>query len=140
MTLGDSLYEAKIFVAGTVASLGARLRRKGDGCGRCRVRRHPPRSCRYWLATRLVSGVTGSARRLYNFHIDPRRPNIDYEQTLGLRALWPPFSPEVIAGDRRRLADEGLYKIRGFGTLRPVAELRRILVLPRRLDIAFKPA
>jgi glutamate synthase domain-containing protein 3 len=67
--LGDSIYEAEIFVAGTVASLGADcierdmtaidveriaglLNRAGIAANATRFRRY------------------GSARRLYNFHID----------------------------------------------------------------------
>ena len=67
--LGDSLYEAKIFVAGTVASLGADCVEKemAEGDIKC-------------VATLLDhAGIAGdatrfrrygSARRLYNFHID----------------------------------------------------------------------
>jgi methylamine---glutamate N-methyltransferase subunit B len=67
--LGDSLYEARIFVAGTVASLGADCVEKemSEGDVEC-------------VATLLdrasIAGDAtnfrryGSARRLYNFHID----------------------------------------------------------------------
>jgi len=67
--LGDSLYEAKIFVAGTVASLGA-------DC----VEKDMAESDVECVATLLDrAGIAGdatrfrrygSARRLYNFHID----------------------------------------------------------------------
>jgi glutamate synthase domain-containing protein 3 len=67
--LGGSLYEAEIFVAGTVASLGADCIEKemtqGDGervaalLDRAGIAADPTRFRRY-----------GSARRLYNFHID----------------------------------------------------------------------
>ena len=67
--LGDSLYEAEIFVAGTVASLGADciktdmtpsdVERVGALLERAGIAAHATRFRHY-----------GSARRLYNFHID----------------------------------------------------------------------
>jgi methylamine---glutamate N-methyltransferase subunit B len=67
--LGDSLYEAEIFVAGKVASLGADCIEKEMDRGheakvaalleRARLPGDPKRFRRY-----------GSARKLYNFHID----------------------------------------------------------------------
>jgi glutamate synthase domain-containing protein 3 len=67
--LGDSLYEAEIFVAGKVASLGADCIEKEMERGheakvaalleRARLPGDPKRFRRY-----------GSARKLYNFHID----------------------------------------------------------------------
>jgi methylamine---glutamate N-methyltransferase subunit B len=67
--LGDSIYEADIFVAGTVASLGADcvekevtqtdVDRVADLLGRAQIVADARRFRRY-----------GSARRLYNFHID----------------------------------------------------------------------
>jgi methylamine---glutamate N-methyltransferase subunit B len=67
--LGDSLYEAEIFVAGTVASLGGDCIEKemtrGDGE---RVAGLLDRACIAADAARFRH--YGSARRLYNFHID----------------------------------------------------------------------
>lgn len=67
--LGDSLYEAEIFVAGTVASLGADcietemtpsdVERVAALLDRAGISAHATRFRHY-----------GSARRLYNFHID----------------------------------------------------------------------
>jgi glutamate synthase domain-containing protein 3 len=67
--LGDSLYEARIFVAGTVASLGADCIEKemrpehvehvAALLQRAAIKADPRRFRRY-----------GSARKLYNFHID----------------------------------------------------------------------
>jgi glutamate synthase domain-containing protein 3 len=67
--LGDSLYEAEIFVAGKVASLGADCVEKemtsehearvGELLERAQLSADPRRFRRY-----------GSARRLYNFHVD----------------------------------------------------------------------
>jgi glutamate synthase domain-containing protein 3 len=67
--LGDSLYEAKIFVAGSVASLGAdcveqEMAEADVECvanllDRANIADDATRFRRY-----------GSARRLYNFHID----------------------------------------------------------------------
>ena len=67
--LGDSLYEAEIFVAGTVATLGAdcveREMKRGDVD---RVASLLDRAGMAADATRFRR--YGSARRLYNFHID----------------------------------------------------------------------
>jgi len=67
--LGDSLYEAEIFVAGNVASLGADCIEKEMTSGDLeRVAR--------WLECAGIAADAarfrhfGSARRLYNFHID----------------------------------------------------------------------
>src|SRR6185312_2582340 len=67
--LGDSLYEAEIFVAGKVAGLGAdciekemepaHVERVARLLDRAELRADPVRFRRY-----------GSARKLYNFHID----------------------------------------------------------------------
>jgi glutamate synthase domain-containing protein 3 len=67
--LGDSIYEADIFVAGTVASLGAD----------CAAKEMTPvdfdRVAALLGRAQIAADVTrfrhyGSARRLYNFHID----------------------------------------------------------------------
>jgi len=67
--LGDSLYEAEIFVAGKVASLGADCvekameaahREKVASLLECAKIKGDPRHFRRY----------GSARQLYNFHID----------------------------------------------------------------------
>ena len=67
--LGDSLYEARIFVAGSVGSLGAdcvekemrpeHIEHVADLLERAAMKADPRRFRRY-----------GSARKLYNFHID----------------------------------------------------------------------
>lgn len=67
--LGDSIYEARLYVQGKVASLGAdcvekemrpeHLEQLGALLERARMRADPRRFRRY-----------GSARKLYNFHID----------------------------------------------------------------------
>jgi glutamate synthase domain-containing protein 3 len=70
--LGDSLYEAEIFVAGTVASLGAD----------CIEKEMTQDAVEHVAALLDRAGITananrfrhyGSARRLYNFHIDHAR-------------------------------------------------------------------
>ena len=68
--LGDSLYEARIFVGGRVASLGADCEEKSMGpeehgileglLSRAGIVNMSPQHFRYY----------GSARRLYNFHVD----------------------------------------------------------------------
>jgi glutamate synthase domain-containing protein 3 len=67
--LGDSLYEAKLFVRGKVASLGADCEEKPMGF-----------EDRAWLEDLLRRAgmdadpedfrLYGSARKLYNFHVD----------------------------------------------------------------------
>jgi methylamine---glutamate N-methyltransferase subunit B len=67
--LGDSLYEAEIFVAGTVASLGADcIEREMTQNDVEQVAALLDRTCIVADATRFRH--YGSARRLYNFHID----------------------------------------------------------------------
>jgi methylamine---glutamate N-methyltransferase subunit B len=67
--LGDSLYEAEIFVAGTVASLGADCVEKEMMQGDVeRVAKLLDRAAISADAARFRH--YGSARRLYNFHID----------------------------------------------------------------------
>ena len=67
--LGDSLYEAEIFVGGTVASLGADCIEKEMTQGDVeRVAGLLDRACMAADATRFRH--YGSARHLYNFHID----------------------------------------------------------------------
>jgi methylamine---glutamate N-methyltransferase subunit B len=67
--LGDSLYEAEIFVAGSVASLGADCIEKDMTPGDTgRVAQLLERAGVMADAARFRH--YGSARRLYNFHID----------------------------------------------------------------------
>jgi glutamate synthase domain-containing protein 3 len=67
--LGDSLYEAEIFVAGTVASLGADcIEKEMTQVDVERVAGLLDRACIAVDATGFRR--FGSARRLYNFHID----------------------------------------------------------------------
>ena len=69
--LGDSLYEARLYVRGCVAGLGRRLHREGDA-GRA------PRAGGAGCSARAgIDDVDpaefrryGSARQLYNFHVD----------------------------------------------------------------------
>lgn len=69
-TLGDSIYEAKIFVRGSVKSLGA-------DCIEKDMRKEHHEALAKLLASAGISGVEttefkryGSARKLYNFNID----------------------------------------------------------------------
>jgi glutamate synthase domain-containing protein 3 len=67
--LGDSVYEAEIFVAGTVASLGA-------DCVEKEITQDDVEGVAALLdRAAIVADATrfrryGSARRLYNFHVD----------------------------------------------------------------------
>ena len=139
--LGDSIYEAVLYVRGKVASLGAdcveqpmteadRATLDGPaGAGRLRARRRrlpalrlgapavqlPRRPCRQLLGERQAGGWHGGRSALV-------------EESAS-------FPPGVIA-EIQRAAREGLYEIRGFGAKRRAAELRRPRV-PRRLDLAL---
>ena len=69
--LGDSLYEARLFVRGTVKSLGADCVAEGD------ARRAQGARCASCSMRRASNGVDvaefkryGSARKLYHFHVD----------------------------------------------------------------------
>jgi glutamate synthase domain-containing protein 3 len=69
-SLGDSLYEAHLYVRGSVASLGA-------DCVEKELRAEHLRELRELLALAGVDDVDpsafrryGSERRLYNFHVD----------------------------------------------------------------------
>ena len=138
--LGDSLYEARLFVRGTVKSLGADciekamrdehatmlaelLKRAGvDGDGR------PDEFRRY-----------GSARKLYNFHID----NADGLLMAALTIAEPRPHPAAQVRDLRRLHDLRDPPRGGDRHLRhprrrreaQAAAFRRPAV-PRRLDLA----
>ena len=68
--LGDSLYEARIFVRGKVASLGADCEEKQMGMEECAI-------LEGLLSRAGITNITpqqfrfyGSARRLYHFHLD----------------------------------------------------------------------
>ena len=69
-SLGDSLYEARLYVRGSVAGLGA-------DCVEKEMRAEHVSQVRELLARAEIEGVDpvefrryGSARRLYNFHVD----------------------------------------------------------------------
>ena len=147
--LGDSIYEAHLYVRGKVAEPGRRLRREGDA-RRARGRagglleraerggREPADFRRY-----------GSARRLYNFDVDnagrwslsatdgvrrPRQGARRRRAALGGRG-WRPglregaiFNRDVIH-EIQRAAREGIYDIRGFGAKRPVPHFDDLLFL-----------
>jgi glutamate synthase domain-containing protein 3 len=68
--LGDSLYEARLYVRGSVAGLGA-------DCVEKEMRPEHEAQLRDLLARAQIDGFDvadfrryGSARRLYNFHVD----------------------------------------------------------------------
>ena len=69
-SLGDSIYEAQLFIRGTVAGLGA-------DCVEKPMREHHREALAERLARAGFTGVDaaafrryGSARRLYHFHVD----------------------------------------------------------------------
>ena len=118
--LGDSIYEARLYVDGTVAGLGAdcvekemreehvRRGRRSCSSGRASTTSIPPSFRRY-----------GSARELYNFNGRRRRRVL----TMALResAL---FSREVIA-EIQRAAREGRLRHPRLRRQAPAASLRR---------------
>ena len=115
--LGDSLYEAVIYVAGTVASLGAdavvrgddrRRRARGEAAGGADgLRPHRPRPRdQGGLGSPALPLLHPQPRRLL---MSPRpRPSSPTNQS---------FPPEVIARIHE-MADTGLYPIRGLGARR----------------------
>ena len=70
--LGDSIYEARLFVRGTVKSLGADciekpMRRRAQARARTSCSSAPASTAR---STPSEFKRYGSARKLYNFHVD----------------------------------------------------------------------
>jgi glutamate synthase domain-containing protein 3 len=68
--LGDSLYEARLFVRGKVKSLGCRLHREGDAARTPGTSGGPAGGAECDKPNRKSSRRYGSARKLYNFNID----------------------------------------------------------------------
>jgi glutamate synthase domain-containing protein 3 len=135
--LGDSLYEAKLFVRGTVKSLGADCIEKemrpehcsaaGRAAGKAGLdgRRSPEEFKRY-----------GSARTLYNFNIDnaERVLRSGPVHELSQSAYTPPRRSRATFDDYtlaeiRRAAATGIYDIRGGGTKRKVPHFDDLLFL-----------
>ena len=138
--LGDSIYEARLFVRGSVASLGADCIRKdmrpehhellAGALAAAGFDANPEDFTRY-----------GSARRLYNFNVD----NVDalaaassvpaMQETTDDHSTEPSwhlreshtFDRNTIA-EIRRAANTGVYRIRGWGAKR---------VLPTFDDLVF---
>ena len=139
--LGDSIYEARLFVRGSVASLGA-------DCVRKEMRpEHHEMLARTLAAAALDADPAdfsryGSARRLYNFNVDdvdalaaalPSSPpapattgDPTTEPSWHLRESHT-FDRNTIA-EIRRAANTGVYRIRGWGAKR---------VLPTLDDLVF---
>ena len=154
--LGDSIYEARLFVRGSVASLGA-------DCVRKEMRpEHHDFLARILAATGFDADPAdftryGSARRLYNFNVDdvdalaaaaspptaqvttdpaearaghgtggPRPDSQDADSPWHLRESHT-FDRNTIA-EIRRAANTGVYRIRGWGAKR---------VLPTFDDLVF---
>ena len=120
--LGDSLYEARLYVRGSVKSLGS-------DC----IEKEMRDEHRKQLFAKLEAGGLageidlsefkryGSARRLYHFNVDKRRSLLMAENPMdprGLPRTHPRFSatytPDVMA-EIRRAAATGIYDIRGAG-------------------------
>ena len=136
--LGDSLYEARLYVRGSVDGLGA-------DCIEKEMRAEHLAQLRELLERAGIDDVApgefrryGSARRLYNFHVD----NLGSVLTMAYGNGWHPGLRESATFDRnviaeiQRAAREGIYDIRGFGAKRARAPLRRPAV-PRRVRLAL---
>ena len=127
--LGDSIYEARLFVRGSVASLGAD----------CVAKEMRPEHRDLLARTLATAGFNadpaeftryGSARRLYNFKVDdvdalsspPRAQNAtdsggrDNHRPWDLRESYT-FDRNAIA-EIQRAANTGVYRIRGWGAKR----------------------
>src|SRR3984893_10870564 len=78
-----------------------------------------------WPPMLPVSGIT-APRGTSIISTSTTPPNIDVDIPSLRRSAT--FSPEVIA-EIERAADEGLYKIRGFGTLRPLPSFDDLVLL-----------
>ena len=138
--LGDSIYEARLFVRGSVASLGA------DCIGKDMRPEHHELLASALAAAGFDANPTdftryGSARRLYNFNVDnvdalaaasslpaiaETTDNPSTEPSWHLRESHT-FDRNTIA-EIRRAANTGVYRIRGWGAKR---------VLPTFDDLVF---
>ena len=124
--LGDSIYEAIIYVQGKVASLGA-------DCIEKEMTREHADTLRELLRKSGIEADPknfrryGSARKLYHFHVDhaddyliamkERTMSVD-RRTLRSSATFP----EHVLAEIHRAADEGVYDIRGIWRQAGVAD------------------
>ena len=131
--LGDSIYEARLYVRGAVAGLGADCVEKElraehlaelaellDAAGHRDV--DPAEFRRY-----------GSARQLYNFH-DRQRGRLLMATRPGSPSRWRcasrrTSSTATTIAEIQRAAREGIYDIRGFGAKRRVPHFDDLLFL-----------
>ena len=142
--LGDSIYEARLFVRGSVASLGA------DCVAKEMRPEHHEMLARALAAAGFDADPAdfsryGSARRLYNFHVDDvdaaaaslpqaQLATDPAERNVAARTDSPWHLRESHTFDRntiaeiRRAANTGVYRIRGWGAKR---------VLPTLDDLVF---
>ncbi len=125
--LGDSLYEARIYVRGQVAGAGRRLHREGAAC---RARSRAAR------AARRAPGSTRRLGRLPPLRLRPQALQLPSRQRRGLlMATWQPGLRESATFDRNAIAEiqraarEGIYDIRGWGAKRRVPHFDDLLFL-----------
>ena len=128
--LGDSIYEARLFVRGNVKSLGA------DCIEKPIEERHKAELARL-LKRPGVNGAVdqvfrryGSARKLYHFHID----NADVLMEPPDRWIHTPPRPSATfdrfaIAEIRRAAATGIYDIRGGGAKRKLPHFDDLLFL-----------
>ena len=130
--LGDSIYEARIYVRGDVASLGADCVAK-----EMRAEHHAELACLLKAAGFEDDDTAaytryGSARSLYHFHVDNAACLLmsysrDDRARLGLRESATFDRPTIAA--IQRAAETGIYDIRGWGAKRPLPHFDDLLFL-----------
>ena len=134
--LGDSLYEARLYVRGAVAGLGADCIEKEmrdehlARCTTCSSARRSTTSIRRTSAATARHGSSTHSRSTTQERIDDRHPPrhaARLRRRPGLResAL---FDRNVIA-EIQRAAREGIYDIRGFGAKRHLPHFDDLLFL-----------
>ena len=132
--LGDSLYEARLYVRGAVAGLGA-------DCVEKEMRDEHLAQLRGLLA---AAEIDADARRVPPLRVRApalqlqgrqRRGTDEHVHQRGRRGHWHPGLRESATFDRDTIADiqraarEGIYDIRGFGAKRPVPHFDDLLFL-----------
>ncbi len=144
--LGDSIYEARLFVRGSVASLGA------DCVPKDMRPEHHDRLAEILTAAGFVANPTdfrryGSARRLYNFKVDDvdavaaataLAVNVsESSEPPGVTQIAEPpwhlresytFDRHAIA-EIQRAANTGVYRIRGWGAKRTLPSFDDLVFL-----------
>jgi hypothetical protein len=129
--LGDSLYEARLFVRGDGQEPGRRLRGKGDAARASRAAGRPAGPRRVRRQSRRSSAATARpASSTISTSTTPRRIEAmtDHPRARTLPIQSATFSNAVNA-EIRRAAETGIYDIRGGGAKRKVPHFDDLLFL-----------